>query len=104
MSPFSEFDNNNLLYLLWHSNLGANKCTQSLFSQSVVGQIHSRVVRLGKHAHSKQRKTTPTQTAVIRQVYVDALLVQHLYNVFFQHMVWYGPTSETAWMQRRQKN
>jgi len=22
----------------------------------------SRVVRLGKHAHSKQRKTTPTQT------------------------------------------
>jgi len=24
--------------------------------------IDSRVVRLGKHAHSKQRKTTPTQT------------------------------------------
>jgi len=24
-------------------------------------------------------------------------------SVFFQHMVWYGPTSETAWMQRRQK-
>jgi len=27
-----------------------------------------------------------------------------LCGVFFQHMVWYGPTSETAWMQRRQKN
>jgi len=25
-------------------------------------------------------------------------------RVFFQYMVWYGPTSETAWMQRRQKN
>jgi len=24
--------------------------------------IHSKVVRLGKHAHSKQKKATPTQT------------------------------------------
>jgi len=24
--------------------------------------------------------------------------------VFFQHVVWYDPTSETAWMPRRQKN
>jgi len=24
--------------------------------------IHSKVVRLGKHTHSKQRKATPTQT------------------------------------------
>ena len=24
--------------------------------------IHSKVVRLGKHAHNKQRKATPTQT------------------------------------------
>jgi len=31
-------------------------------------------------------------------------MVQHLYSVFFQYMVWYGPTSETAWIQRRQKN
>jgi len=38
-----------------------------------------------------------------REVYVHALLVQHLYSVFFQYMVWYGPISETAWMQRRQK-
>jgi len=26
-----------------------------------------------------------------------------VYSVFFKHMVWYGPTSETARMQRRQK-
>ena len=26
-----------------------------------------------------------------------------VYSVFFRHMVWYGPTSETAWMLRRQK-
>ena len=31
-------------------------------------------------------------------------IVQHLYNVILQYMVWYFPTSETAWMQRRQKN
>jgi len=24
--------------------------------------VHSKVTRLGKHAHSNQRKTTPTQT------------------------------------------
>ena len=45
-----------------------------------------------------------TNSAVSRQVYLHDLLVQHLYGVFFQYMVWYGPTSETALMQRRQKN
>ena len=75
----------------------------SLFLQCC-WSIHFKVVRLGKNAHSKQRKATPTQTAVSRQVYVRALIVQHQYSVFFQEMVWYGPTSETAWMQRRQKN
>jgi len=39
ISPFSELHNNNLLYLLWHSNLSVKKCTPSLFSQSVVGQF-----------------------------------------------------------------
>ena len=37
-SPFSELHNNNLLYLLWHSNSG-EKCTQPLFLRSVVGQL-----------------------------------------------------------------
>jgi len=45
-----------------------------------------------------------TTSAVSHQVYVHALLVQHLLHVFFQHMVWYAPTSESVWMQRRQKN
>jgi len=70
--------------------------------------IDSRVVRFGK---KQAEKTTPsrenhshTNSAVTRQVCIDALLVQHLYSVFFKYMVWYGPTSETAWMQRRQKN
>jgi len=34
---------------------------------------------------------------------LHALLVHYLYSVFIQHMVWYGTTSETVWMQRRQK-
>ena len=46
-----------------------------------------------------------TNSAVSRQVYVDALLVQHLYkpSVFFQHMIWYSPILKTVWMERRQK-
>jgi len=31
-----------------------------------------------------------TNSAVTRQVFVDALLVQHLYSAIFQYMVWYG--------------
>ena len=54
--------------------------------------IHSKAVHLGKNAHIKLRKATPTQTAVSRQVYANVLLVQHLYTVSFQQIVWYGPT------------
>jgi len=43
--------------------------------------IHSKVVRLGKNAHSKQRKANLTQTEVSCQIYVHAILVQHLYSV-----------------------
>jgi len=39
-----------------------------------------------------------TTSAVSCQVHVHALLVQHLYSVFYQHMVWYGPTSERGWV------
>jgi len=55
---------------------------------------------------ANREKPLPHKLCSSRQVYVHALLVQHLYrpSVFFQHMVWYGPTSETAWMHRRQKN
>jgi len=63
ISLFSVLHNNNLLYLLWHSKLRVKKCTPSLFSQSIVGQFTPKwYIRLGKHAHSKQRQTTPTHT------------------------------------------
>jgi len=39
---------------------------------------HSEVVRFVKHLHSKQRRHSHTTSAVLRQVYVHALLVQHL--------------------------
>jgi len=38
-SPSLELHNTNLLYQSWHSKLGVKKCTPSLFSQSVVGQL-----------------------------------------------------------------
>ena len=63
----------NLLYLLWHSNLRVKKCTPSLFSQSVVGQC----------ARQTEKSHSYTNPAVSRQVYVHALLVQHIYSVFF---------------------
>jgi len=40
--------------------------------------VHSQVVRLSKHAHSKQKNHSHTTSAVSCQVYVHALLVQHL--------------------------
>jgi len=55
--------------------------------------IHSKVVRLGKDAHSKQKSHSYTISSVIPQVYAHAL-----------HIVWYDPISETACMQRWQKN
>jgi len=36
-------------------------------------------------------------SAISRQVYAHALLVQHLYNllsILLQYMIWYGPKSE----------
>jgi len=58
---FLELHNNHLLYLFWHSKFLVEKCIPSLFLQSVVGQSTPKVVRLGKHVHSKQRKSTLTQ-------------------------------------------
>jgi len=56
-----------------------------------------------ERAQQTEQSHSHTNSAVSRQVYVHALLVQHLYSVLFQHTIWYGPISETAWMQRRQK-
>jgi len=76
----------------------------SLFSQCCWSVHSTTVVALGKHARSVQRKATPAQTPTVScQVCVHVLLVQHLYSVFFQLSVWYGPTSEPGWVQRRHK-
>jgi len=63
--------------------------------------VNSKVVRLGKHAHSKKRSHSRTTSAITSQVYVHARLVQHLQCIFStcvdQNKVWYiPPTSETV--------
>jgi len=65
--------------------------------------VHPKVVRLGMYAHSKQKSYSHTTFAVSHQVYVGALLVQHLYSVFFQCMVWYGPPLETLDAEKAEK-
>jgi len=95
ISPFSELHNNDLLYLLWHSNLRVKKCAPSLFNSLQSDEAW-------QERPQQTETATPTQTAVSHQVYLHALLFQHLYSVFFQVMDWWGPASETAWMQRSQ--
>jgi len=45
---------------------------------------------------AKRKSQSHTNSAVSRQVYARALLVQHLSSAFFKHMVWYGPMLEDA--------
>jgi len=70
------------------------ECTPSLFLQSVVGQTTPNGKAQQECARQTEKSHSHTNSAVSRHVYVHALLVQHLYrpSVFFQHMVWYGPT------------
>ena len=75
-----------------------------MFSQSVVGQFTPKWKSLARLPTANSEKPLQQNSAVSGQVYVHVLLVQHLYSGFFQYIVWYGPTSETASMQRRQKN
>ena len=66
--------------------------------------VHSKVVRGGSNAHIKERKATPTQTL---QFHVKFMYMSCWFSInivyFFNICIWYGPTSETAWMQTRQK-
>jgi len=77
ISLFSELHNNNLLYLLCHSNSRVKKCTPSLFLQSF-----GRFTPSGKAwqgcAQQTKKKHFHTNSAVSCQVYLHALLVQHL--------------------------
>jgi len=82
------------------------KCAPSLFLLSLVGQFTPKWLGWQECAQQTEKSHSHANSAVSCQGYVCALLVQHLCrpSVFFQHMVWHGPTSETAWMQRRKKN
>ena len=64
------------------------------------------LLQSGKACQERKEQTekshSHTNSAVSRQVYVQALLVQHLYRGFFQNVIRYGPISETALLQRRQ--
>jgi len=104
ISPFSELHNNNLLYLLWNLNFRVKRCTPSLFSQSVVGKFTPNGMAGQVCAQQTEKSHSHINSAVLRQVYPHALLVQHLQSLLFQHIIWYGPTSETACMQRWHKN
>jgi len=51
--------------------------------------VHSKVVRLGKHAHTKQKSHSHTTSAVSYQVYMHALLGQRLQSIFSRYgLVW----------------
>jgi len=82
------------------------KCTPSLFSQSVVDQFTAKWYGLASMQIAHREKPLPHKLCrfTLSSCSLHALLVQHLCSVFFQHMVWYVPTLETVWMQRRQKN
>ena len=101
--PFSELHNNNL-YLSWHSELRIKNVPHLSFRKMLfVSSLQS-----GKAwqacAQQREQSYSHRNSAISRQVYAHTLLVQHLYSVLFQHIVWCGSTTRTAWMQRRQKN
>jgi len=62
--------------------------------------IHFKVIRLDKHTHNNQKNHSHTTSAVSRQVSVHVLAGSASIKCIFST---YGPTSETVWMERRQK-
>ena len=91
-----------MLYLLWHSKLRIKKCTPSLFSHSSVGEFTSKW--LGKDAHNKQRKVTPTLPLWFHMTFMWMPCSLSIYRVRFFNIWFNGPTSERVWMQRRHKS
>jgi len=62
ISPFSELYNDNLLLpIIITFKVEGKKCTPPLFLQCRWSFHSVKVMRLGKHVHSSQRKATPTQ-------------------------------------------
>ena len=80
ISPFSELHNNILLYQLWHSNLRVKKRTPYLFAQMLLVNPLQSCNAWQACAQQTEKNHSHTNSAVSRQVYVHALLVQHLYS------------------------
>ena len=104
ISLFSELPNNNLLYLLWHSKLRVKQSTHLWFCKVLLVNSLQSVKAWQACAQQTEKNHSHTNSAVSRQVYMHALLVQHLQSVFLQYMIWYVPKSEKVHVQKRQKN
>jgi len=88
VSPFSELHNNNLLYLLWHSNLRVKNVSRLCFRKVLLVSSLQSCKACQERAQQTVKCHFHTNCAISRQVYVHALLVQHLYSaVFFKENV-----------------
>jgi len=85
----STIDNNNFLYLLWHSKLTVNQSSPYLYFRKVllVSSFHQSGAWQACAQQTKKNRSHTT-SAVSCEVYVHAPLVQHLYSAFFN--VWFG--------------
>jgi len=72
-----------MLYLLWHSKLRVKKCTHLCFRKVLLVNAFQRDKAWQACAQQTEKSHWYTNSAVPRQVYANALLVQHLYSVFF---------------------
>jgi len=102
LSRFAE--SHNLLQLLCPSNLTVTNVPHLCFLKVLLVNSLQSGKAWQECAQQTEKSYSHTNCAVQRQVYVHVLLVQHLYSVIFQYMVWYGPTLKTAWMQRRKED
>ena len=88
-SPFAELHNINLLYLLWHSNLRIKECAPSFFRKVLLVNSFQSDKAWQECAQQTEKSHSHTNSAVSRQVYIHALLFQHLYTVYFFN-IWFG--------------
>ena len=93
ISLFSEL-HNNLLYLLCHQHWGWSNVPHLWFCNVLLVSSLLNDKAWQACAYQTQKNHYHTNSAVSHQVYVHALLVQHLQSVFFQYMIWYVPKSE----------
>jgi len=53
-------------------------------------------------AQQTEKSHSHTNSAVSREIYAHALLVQHLYSVFFQYTSWFGMVQHQKQLGRRE--